>query len=243
MPQIKIVRCLVVDDEPQAREVIKRYIQQVPVLELAGECSNALEVLEVLPRQPIDLLFLDIHMPQLKGIDLAKVLKSPPRIIFTTAHQEYALEGYELDVVDYLLKPIRFERFLKAVQKVIHLGKGQLEQRASLPDVAAKPFVYFRVERKMVKVNLDDILFIESMKDYIRVVTTTGVLITKQSISSVEALLPEAQFIRTHRSFLVSMASIKSYTAELIEIGGVEVPIGKLYRPGVLKVLEQQQIS
>lgn len=240
MPESKSLRCLVVDDEPQAREVVKRYIQQLPVLELAGECSNALEAMEVLRREPIDLLLLDINMPQLKGIDLAKVLKAPPRIIFTTAHEEYALEGYELDVVDYLLKPIRFERFLKAIQKVLQLGKGQLEPRTSLPEAAVKPFVYFRVERKMVKVQLGDILFIESMKDYIKVVTINGVLITKQSISSVEALLPESQFIRTHRSFLVSMAGIKSYTSELIEIGGMEIPIGKLYRPGVLKMLEQQ---
>jgi len=243
MLESKTLRCLVVDDEPQAREIIKRYIQQVPVLELAGECSNALEVLEVLPHQPIDLLFLDINMPQLKGIDLAKILKTPPRIIFTTAHEEYALEGYELDIVDYLLKPIRFERFLKAVQKVIHLDKLHQEPRATPSDVAAKPFIYFRVERKMVKVSLDTILYIESMKDYIKVVTTTGVLITKQSISSVEALLPDNQFIRTHRSFLVSMARIKSYTAELIEIEDQEIPIGKLYRPDVLKVLEQQPMA
>jgi len=241
MSESKLLRCLVVDDEPQAREVIKRYIQQVPLLELAGECANALEVLEVLPQQPIDLLFLDINMPQLKGIDLAKILKTPPRIVFTTAHKEYALEGYELDVIDYLLKPISFERFLKAVQKVIHLDKVQPEQR--VPDVVAKPFVYFRAERKMVKVNLDDILYIESMKDYIKVVTTTGVLITKQSLSSVEALLPENQFIRTHRSFLVSMARIKSYTAELLDIEGQEIPIGKLYRQGVLRVLEQQHTA
>lgn len=243
MPEIKTLRCLIVDDEPQAREVIKRYVQQVPLLELVGECANALEVMDVLPRQPIDLLFLDINMPQLKGIDLAKILKAPPRIIFTTAHEEYALEGYELDVVDYLLKPIRFERFLKAVQKTMQLDKGNPEPHLQLSEPVVKPFVYFRVERRMVKVNLDAILYIESMKDYIKVIATTGALITKQSISSVEALLPETQFMRVHRSFLVSLAKIKSYTAELIEIEGTEIPIGKLYRPGVLKVLEQQHIA
>jgi DNA-binding LytR/AlgR family response regulator len=240
MSDSKPLRCLIVDDEPQAREVIKRYIEQVPLLKLSGECANALEALALLQQQSYDLLFLDIHMPQLKGVDLIKILKTPPKIILTTAHIEYALEGYELDVVDFLLKPIRFDRFLKAVQKIIHVTSTIQEPHFKTPQSLSKPFVYFRIDRKMVKVDLDAILYVESMKDYIKIVTPTGVLITKQSISSVEALLPENKFIRIHRSFLVSVNHIQSYTTELIQINEAEIPIGKLYREAVHLVLEQQ---
>ncbi len=239
MPAPNVVRCLVVDDEPQAREVIKRYIQQLPILELAGESTNALEAIRLLQEQPIDLLFLDINMPQLKGVDLVKILKDPPKVIFTTAHAEYALEGYELNIIDYLLKPIQLERFLKAVQKVIHTDNSYQESLPAIGTPDTKPFVYFRAERKMIKVQLDDILYIESMKDYIKVITTKGTIVTKQSISSVEALLPEGHFIRAHRSFIIAFAHIRSYTGELVDINGAEIPIGKLYRHAVLNALDR----
>ena len=225
-----------VDDEPPARDVLKRYIAELPQLHLAGECSNAVQVLSFLPQQPVDLLFLDIHMPQLKGIDLLKILKHPPKVIITTAYAEYALEGYELDVVDYLLKPIPFDRFLKAVQKVVPAVPYEAAPVAAL-NKAPDGFVYFRVDRKMVKVLLNDILYIESMKDYARVVTAGGTLVTRQSMSALEAMLPEKQFIRTHRSFIVALPKIKSFTHEIIEIDKAEIPIGKLFRSGVLKVL------
>jgi len=239
MPVLNVVRCLVVDDEPQAREVIKRYIEQVPILELAGETTNALDALRLLREQPVDLLFLDIDMPQLKGIDLIRILKDPPKVILTTAHAEYALESYELNVVDYLLKPIQLERFLKAVQKVIHTDGINVDSYTAMGKPDTKPFVYFRADRKMVKVLLDEILYIESMKDYIKVITIQGTVITKQSISSVEALLPESHFIRAHRSFIIALTHIRSYTGELVDIDGVEVPIGKLYRQSVLNALER----
>lgn len=239
MSENKNIRCLIVDDEPMAREVISRYIKQLPMLQLVGECSNAVEAMSRLQQQPVDLLFLDIHMPQLNGTDLLRILKNPPRTIFTTAHPEYALEGYELDAIDYLLKPIQFDRFLKAVQKALQM---QLITTADVQPAAPEAlqqeaFIYFRADRKMVKVYLKDILYIESMKDYVKVFTTQGVIVTKQSISSLEELLPERSFIRTHRSFIVSLQRIKSFTNELIEIEKAEVPIGKLYRNTVLKVL------
>ena len=237
MHEHKTISCLVVDDEPAARNIIERYIQQLPMLKLAGECGNAIDAMNILQNQPVDLLFLDINMPQLSGTDLLRVLKNPPKTIFTTAHEEYALQGYELDVVDYLLKPIQFNRFLKAVQKVAEIQPVPVNDVQQSSATIQEPFIYFRADRKMVKVMLKDILYVESMKDYIKVFTTTGVIITKLSISSVEELLPENNFIRTHRSFIVSLQKIKTFTPELIEIDKAEVPIGKLYRNSVLKVL------
>ncbi len=232
-------KCLIVDDEPPAREVLKRYIEQVPLLELTGECANAIEAMTRLRQQPVDLIFLDIRMPQLKGTDFLKTLKTSPRIILTTAFAEYAMEGYELDVVDYLLKPIRFDRFLKAVNKAFpsreHDPAPEKEPRTE--EKKEISFVYFRADRKMVKVFLRDILYIESMKDYVKVVTAENTIITKQSISSVEGMLPEKQFVRTHRSFIVSLQKINSFTPELIGLGRISIPIGKLYRQGVLKML------
>jgi DNA-binding LytR/AlgR family response regulator len=233
------LRCLLVDDEPPAREIIRRYIQTVPMLELAGEFGNALQAMAFLQQHPIDLIFLDIRMPQLNGNEFLKAVKNPPPVIFTTAHAEYALEGYELDVIDYLLKPIQFDRFIKAVNKAFAF-KGQHVQEAKPASEEPKQdnFVYFRADRKMVKVMLNDIRYIESMKDYVKVFTNDDVIITKQSLNSVEAMLPEKQFIRTHRSFIVSLSKVKSYTHELIEINKEEIPIGKLYRNEVLKMLE-----
>jgi len=241
MPELKPLKCVIVDDEPPAREILRHYIEQIPALELVGECGNAVHALIMLQQQPVDLIFLDIRMPQLSGTDFLKTLKNSPKVIFTTAFPEYALEGYELDVVDYLLKPIPFERFVKAVNKALLLN-GFLKQSGTEtnvvePEPKNDSFVYFRADRKMVKVMLQDILYIESMKDYIKVVTTKGVVITKQSISSVEAMLPEKQFVRSHRSYIVSVSKIKSFTNELIEIEKTDIPIGKLYRNEVLKVL------
>lgn len=233
------LKCLVVDDEPPAREVIRRYIECVPTLQLVGECGNALQALAFLQQHTVDLIFLDIRMPQLNGTDFLKSVKNPPTVIFTTAHAEYALEGYELDVLDYLLKPIQFDRFIKAVNKAfIFKGQQAVETKAPKEEEKQDSFVYFRADRKMVKVRLQDIRYIESMKDYVKIFTDEDVIITKQSLNSVEAMLPEKQFVRTHRSFIVSLSKVRSYTNELIEINKDEIPIGKLYRNEVLKMLE-----
>ncbi len=234
------IKCLIVDDEPPARDVLKRYVEEIPTLEMAEECANAIQAITILQQQPIDLIFLDIRMPQLNGIDFLKTLKNSPKIIFTTAFSEYALEGYELDIVDYLMKPIRFDRFLKAVNKAFPTPnhKQALEQTIPTEEKKNESFIYFRSDRKMVKILLSDILFIESMKDYVKVVTANTSIMTKQSISSVETMLPEKSFIRIHRSFIVSINKIKSFTNEVIEIGETEIPIGKLYRNSVIKQLE-----
>jgi DNA-binding LytR/AlgR family response regulator len=239
MPDENTIRCLIVDDEPPAREIIRRYIEAIPGLVLAGECANAIQVLGYLQKNQVDLIFLDINMPQLKGNEFLKILKSPPKIIFTTAHAEYALEGYELDVVDYLLKPIQFDRFVKAVQKMMSITATGIVVHKNQPEANAEAFIYFRADRKMIKVLLKDILYIESMKDYIKVFTkNNGAIITKQSMTSVEAMLPEDHFIRIHRSYIVSLSNIKSFTHEVIEVEKKEIPIGKLFRNNVLRMLQ-----
>ncbi|MGZ8559331.1 MAG: LytR/AlgR family response regulator transcription factor [Chitinophagaceae bacterium] len=237
MHDTNTIRCLIVDDEPPAREIIRRYIEQLPTLQLAGECANAIQAFTLLQQQPVDLLFLDIRMPQLNGNDFLKTLKNQPKVIFTTAYSEYALEGYELDAIDYLMKPVLFDRFLKAVNKAYQQVAVKNDMPAAIEEKKNESFVYFRADRKMVKIMLQDIFYIESMKDYVKVFTVNGTIITKQSISSVEAMLPEKYFVRTHRSFIVSLDKIKSFTTELIEISTTEVPVGKLYRHGVMRVL------
>lgn len=236
-----MINCLIIDDEPLARDVLRRYIEQLPILQLKGECGNAIQAFTTLQEQSPDLLFLDIRMPQLSGIDFLRALRNPPKVIFTTAFSEYALEGYELDVVDYLMKPVRFDRFLKAVNKAYPVvnHKDIIEKAPISKQTNSDAFVYFRADRKMVKVLLNDIIYIESMKDYVKVVTESTSIVTKQSISSVEDMLPEKKFMRTHRSFIVSVDKIKCFSNELIEIGKTEIPIGKLYRQLVLKQLER----
>lgn len=234
MPEAAI-KCLIVDDEPPARDILRRYVAEIPSLQLVGECSNAIQAFTFLREKSVDLVFLDIRMPQLNGNEFLKTLRNPPAVIFTTAFPEYAIESYELDVVDYLLKPIPFDRFLKAVNKV---GEATATSNSKWPEeTRSESFVYFRADRKMVKVMLSDIIVVESMRDYVKIKTVQGTIITKQSITSVEAMLPDRQFLRTHRSYIVSLLHIRSYTNELIELDKREIPIGKLYRTGVLRAL------
>ena len=233
MTEITKLNCMIVDDEPPAVEVIKTYVMSVSSLHLSGICKNAIEASNFLQMQSVDLLFLDIQMPHLLGTDLVRTLKNPPNIIFTTAYRKFAIDGFELDAVDYLLKPISFERFLKAVNKVMHARLKPVEEKALvMPEIvnSANPFINLRVDRKNLKVYLDDILYIESLKDYVKVVTTTKNIITKQSISSLEDLLQEKNFIRIHRSFIVSVDKIVSFTSNAIEIGKYELPISRMYR-------------
>lgn len=233
------LKCLIVDDEPMARDVIRRYIEQVSSLQVAGEFGNAIDATLFLQANSVDIIFLDIRMPQLSGTDFVRSLRNVPKIIFTTAHKEYAHEGFELDVVDYLLKPIRFDRFLRAVNKAFPSRQHEAEaaKHATGPETKfASPFIYLKVDRKMIKVMLDEILYIESDKDYVKIFTTGSTIITRQTISSIEAMLSENKFLRIHRSFIVSLARIKSFTNEIVEIGNKELPIGKLYRNSFLKV-------
>jgi DNA-binding LytR/AlgR family response regulator len=233
------IRCIIVDDEPLARDVVRRYIQKVPTLNLNGEFGNAIDATIFLQENPVDVIFLDIRMPQLNGTDFVRSLRTIPKIIFTTAHKEYAHEGFELDVTDYLLKPIRFDRFLRAVNKAFPQRRD--DSPAFVPVVVEEnketlPFIYLRVDRKMIKVFLDDILYIESDKDYVKVFTDSGYIITRQTIASVEAMLSESMFTRIHRSYIISLNKIRSFTPDTVEIGNKELPVGKIYRNSFLKL-------
>lgn len=240
MPDKKNITCLIVDDEPPALDVIKKYIDSVNILELAGTCADAVEALNFLRQQTIDLLFLDIQMPNLLGTDLIRTLKNPPKVIFTTAYRKFAVEGFELDAVDYLLKPISFERFLKAVNKVMETSLKATENNDGFhvpQNSLQNAFINLRADRKNIKILLDEILYIESLKDYIKVVTATRNIVTKQSISSIEETLPKNNFVRIHRSFIVAINKIESFTSDTIEIAKHELPISRMYRHEVEKLL------
>jgi DNA-binding LytR/AlgR family response regulator len=240
MLQTKKIRCLVVDDEPPAREVLKQYIAGVEALELAGTCCNAVEAVTFLKDHQVDLLFLDIQMPQLLGTNFIRTLKSPPKVIFTTAFRKYALEGFELDAVDYLLKPISFERFLKGVNKIFQIDFSS--EHLSLPakedhKEPANSFLCFRADRKMVKVFYHDILFIEAMKDYIKIVTQNRIIVTKYVLLTLAELLPADEFLRIHKSYIVAISKIESFNADSIQIAKHELPIGRLFKFDVMRAL------
>ncbi len=240
MLQTKKIKCLVVDDEPPAREILKQHIAGVDALELTGTCANAVEAITFLKDHAVDLIFLDIQMPQLLGTNFIRTLKSAPKVIFTTAFRKYALEGFELDAVDYLLKPISFERFLKGVNKVLQLNFPADHAAPPSSDNHKEPgssFLYFRADRKMVKVFLKDILFIEALKDYIRIVMHDKSIVTKYVLATLLELLPADEFLRIHKSYIVSIHKIESFDADCIQIAKHELPIGRLYKFDVARIL------
>lgn len=234
----KTIKCLIVDDEPLAIDLIKSHINQVPQLEIVTTCQNAMEAFELLKRQPIDLLFLDIQMPVITGIEFMKSLSQVPSVILTTAHRQYAVESYELDVMDYLVKPITFGRFFKAINKYLNNhGHKQIAQQSITFSSRIENYIYVQVNKKHVKVLFDRILFVESIKDYIRIHTTDQRIITKDKISDFEKKLPDT-FLRIHRSYIINMTKITAFTANDIEINDREIPIGISYKRQVLERLK-----
>jgi DNA-binding LytR/AlgR family response regulator len=237
------MKCLIVDDEPLARQLLESYLGRIGDLTLVKSCANAVEAFHAIQDSPVDLLFLDIEMPNTSGIELLKSLEQKPRVIFTTAYREYAFEAYDLDVVDYLLKPITFERFLRSIGKIKQLRKYDLHHddeasTASYDDA----FIYLKENRERIKVFLKDILFIESLRDYVRVKTRTQEIITYQKISYLEQRLPQNKFMRIHRSFIASIDNVSSYTSNSVKVGTMELPIGRNYRNAVLNCLTSQSV-
>jgi DNA-binding LytR/AlgR family response regulator len=229
--------CIIIEDEPLAAEVLADYVKQVPFLELKGICSDAIFAIEVLQKQKIDLIFLDIHLPKIKGFDFIEALNHPPHIIITSAYKEYALKGYEANVLDYLLKPIRFTRFLMAVNKLNNLipsNSGHSFPAGSIE----RAHLFFNVNKKKIKVFLDEILYIESLKEYIRIFTKDKTILTKYQLSQVKEILSNNNFVRIHRSFVVAKDKIEAFTATDVEISGKQIPIGRSYKETVLQVLE-----
>lgn len=220
------IRCIIIEDEPLATKVLADYISQVPFLELQGTFKDAILATDYLRSHTTDLIFLDIHLPKLKGMAFLKTLVNPPSVIITTAYHQYAVEGFTLNVTDYLLKPIEFERFLVAVNKV---RMSRKDERAPVEE-ESKEYIFLNVQKKKVKVMFADILYIESQREYVKVVTTKGSYLTKMSTHEIEELLPASSFKRIHRSFIISLNRIDSYNAEMVDIGGVSIPIGRGYR-------------
>ena len=218
------IKCIIVEDEPLAVKVLADYIGQTPFLELQGSFKDALLAAEYLRGETTDLMFLDSHLPKLKGMAFLRTLAQPPAVIITTAYHQYAVEGFELNVTDYLLKPVEYERFLAAVNKVsAAVAVGGVE----------RDFIFVPVQKKRVKILFDDIIYIESQREYIRIRTVQGEYLTKMGTQEIESLLPVQLFRRVHRSYIVAIRRIESYTAEMIEMGGVSIPIGKGYRDGM----------
>lgn len=232
------IKCLLVDDEPPAVDLLSAYIERVGDLEIVGRCNNAIEAFGVLQKTKIDLLFLDIQMPKMTGLDLIRALHDRPKIIITTAYREFAADGFDLDVLDYLVKPVSFERFLKAIAK---FNQYNLLRQADTPEKGVDAFdnayMYFKVNKQVKKVYLKDIIYIESVKDYVKIVTTDKSLITYQRLSYMEEKLPENKFLRIHKSYIIAIDRISGYNNDLIHIEGQELPLGRSYKQGFLKVV------
>ncbi len=230
------IKCLIVDDEPLAITVLKEFLEKIPQLELVNTCADALQAFQILSQEKIDLVFLDIEMPGLNGIDFIKSLANPPSIILTTAYREYAMESYEIEVVDYLLKPISFSRFFKAINKYLKsINIVAVEQVVEQKTSQGSIYVYSN--KKNIKVYLEEILYIESLKDYVRIHTSQQQIISKDTISRYEELLPNS-FLRVHRSFIINKEKISAFTQHDIEIGEQEIPIGSSYKKKVIELLK-----
>lgn len=239
-----MIKTIIVDDEPLAQDIIETYVSQLPNLELVAKCSDAIEANQILQNNEVDLMFLDIQMPQLTGIEFMKSLDNPPLVVFTTAYSEYAVEGFEMNAIDYLLKPISMERFMKAVNKVEVKLK---ENSGSSPqmDIADDHF-FVKADKKLVKVNFDDILYIEGLKDYVIIRQEEGRVITLQTMKSLEARLPAMQFKRIHRSYIVNTKRINALVGNMVELkekGETKnIPVGKIYREELLRMINEKKL-
>lgn len=242
-----MIRCLVVDDEPLALNILEDYISKLPFLTLVKSTTNPIEALSLVQNGSVDLVFLDVQMPELTGIQFLKIANGKAKVILTTAYSQYALEGYELDVVDYLLKPIAFDRFYKSVQKVqalitpLTIPAAAVKEEASQQDILSD-FIFVKTEHKIQKVYLHDILFIEGLKDYISIFTATERIITLQIMKKMEEALPEKHFIRVHKSYIVALNKIDSIERNRIWIGDKIIPIGDTYRDQFFKIIDAKNI-
>ena len=231
-------RCIIVDDEPLARELIAGYLEKIDNLELVAQCSNAMDAFQILKEKSIDLIFLDVNMPQITGIEFIRSLRNPPKVIIISAHKEYALEGFELDVVDYLLKPVSFSRLLKAVDKFFVLSNLNLQTHGSSDNENSEEFIYLKENKKVIKVVLGEIDYIEAMGEYCQVFIEGRRIIPKMSIKNFEELLEEKNFIRIHKSIIVPIKKVTAFSASTIEINKKkELPIGRSYKKSVLHAL------
>lgn len=236
------IKCIVIDDERLAREYIKRYIAKIPQLELVGDFNSPLKAMEIIKNQQIDLLFLDIQMPDITGVEFMKSLQNKPEVVFTTAYQEYAIEGFNLSAVDYLLKPFSFERFFQAVNKVIdklenkNTPDDNLSAELTSQATVSETYLSIRADRKYYKINFEDIIYIEGQKAYVSFYTNKKRITALASLKDLEESLPGEQFIRIHKSYIVSIKEISALEGNMVEVGEQKLPVGKSYKDVVLGV-------
>ncbi|MEV4883668.1 two component transcriptional regulator, LytTR family [Chitinophaga ginsengisegetis] len=230
------IKCLIVDDEPIGREIIEGFVEKIPGFELLASCEDAFEALEILQREPVDLLFSDIQMPKVNGLELVRSLPNPPAIIFITAYDNFAVDSYELNITDYLLKPVSYERFLKAVNKAVVQIKSK--QEIKLNAATENPFIFLKAEGKLNKILLSEILYIESIKDYIKIHTLRNTLLVYSSMKAIEAKLPVDKFYRIHQSYIVSLDHIKSLMGNVVELNtGLSLPVAKSQKSALYRIL------
>jgi DNA-binding LytR/AlgR family response regulator len=229
-----MTRCIIVDDEPLARELLVSYVDQLPGLDCVAVCQSALQAFSVLHEQQVDLMLLDIQMPGITGLNFLKSLKNPPAVIFTTAYMDYAVEAFELEAVDYLLKPITFERFIKAMQKVSPKKEGAIE--TSLKP-AEYPYLFLKVNKRLIKINHEDIIYAEGLGDYIKVYTAAQSYVTYLTMNKLESLLPGQQFARIHRSTIINLGHIQYVEGNFVRINSNDLPIGLTYKDGLVQKL------
>jgi len=225
-----MVKCLIVDDEPLALKILERYILQTPALQLVGKCSNAVEAFDMLHRTIVDVIFLDIKMPGVNGIDFLKSLKHPPSVIFTTAYAEYGAVSYDVEAVDYITKPVTYERFCKSIDRL-------LKKNSATPATAKPGYIYIKEDGRLVKILHNDILYIEAMKDYLKIITIAKIYVTHMTMKVALELLPENVFLRTHRSYIVSMQHVLSAGGSEIVVGNKRLPLSESYRKTVINCL------
>jgi DNA-binding LytR/AlgR family response regulator len=233
------IKCLVIDDEPLAQRVIERYAEDLPFLEIVHLCSQALDAIELLKTRDIDLIFLDINMPKLTGIEFLRTIKHPPLIIITTAYAEYAIQGYELNVLDYLMKPFSFERFLKAVQKAREalVAREAPGSEPVQPESKEENFIFIKSSKKTFWVNFDDILCVEALGDYVKIFTTERMIVSYLSMKNLEKMLPQKSFPRIHKSFIISLSKVEMIEGNQVRIGDRRIPIGTNYRAEFEKLI------
>ncbi len=235
----RVISCLVIDDEPEARDILKEHLSKIDDVEVIAYCKNAIEAFKQLSSCNIDLIFLDINMPEVSGLDFAKTINHDVKVIFTTAYREYAVDGFDLKAVDYLLKPIAFDRLLQALNKYFDENVVIKKQDIIEVEQEKSDFIFVRSDRKMVRINFDEITYIESIGDYVKIHLQNQSVITRETISNIESKLPANAFIRTHRSFIVAVNKIDSFTNEYLEIENKTIPISRSYKTDVLRQLEQ----
>lgn len=233
------IRCLVVDDEPPARDLIASYVSRLDDFQIVAHLGNALEAFSYLQKSAVDLMFLDIQMPKMSGIELIKSLHHTPHIIITTAFREYATDGFDLDVLDYLVKPISFERFLKAIAKYHHYFPKPADDVVN-DNAFNQAYFFVRINRDQVKIFLKNILFIESIKDYIKIITQEKTYVTYDRLSNMEEKLPEGRFLRIHKSFIIALGKVKAFRNDSVKIGDVDLPVGRVYKQKFLEVFNKR---